>query len=439
MNAALVLGAVLHAVAAQQPPSSALAPAAKIIVLPVRMAAGVSSEHRHVARALELLLGQALTRHSGQQVVTQAEVGAMLGTAAADQLNGCDAEACLAEAADAMGAQQALVTRVDVAPGLWLLQASIVNRAAAEVVRRAQIRARSLGSLLDSVDLLARQLCSGARLVADAPDLAERLGTPPAGAEELRTALAQNPQADAVTAWTDLMVTHNRESETLAFAQGALALAGGALVFVATVAHGLVQTVHVLRPAPDHSPVLTLVPGLLLPALALLGLGMVAGALVALTAWDLSDVGRIPVRLTGCCRQEDRVRAAAAPGWGRKAGPMLALAGAAVALISPLGAVAALVSVWALALLGLTSRYPLPGPSLADDNRAFRSLMTASGLVMGMLVLAAAVMGQVTMGLLLRSMHGPLVDESPLSEVTAPPAADPSQPRAAPSSGNQQG
>ncbi|MEW5855334.1 MAG: hypothetical protein AB2A00_41555 [Myxococcota bacterium] len=333
-----MLASVLAATVLLQAPASPTTERA--VILPVRSATS-SPEVRAALPGIERALADALGRHASFHVISRSEVAAMVGRAAQAQLEGCDAESCVAEIADALGADLSVVTVLDVTPGLWSLQTSLIQRKTASLVRRAGVKARSLDALMASLDVVGRQLAQGSRVSADDPRLAQRLGTDAATADALRARLHEQPDVDLSETWTDLVIERNRESDVLAALQGALLTVGGLGMCLAGGVQGMtacVYTYSTVLPGNVEAVGLPLYTGtafVLLPApcwisaLATLPMALVVAAV------DAADRGRLPVSRDGCCRDEERIREAEAPGWGRRLAPVLATAGGLLALLTP--------------------------------------------------------------------------------------------------------
>lgn len=320
------------------------APAARCVVMPVRVPEGASTELKDAANGLELALADALRRHAGFHVLTRAEITAMVGKAAREQLVGCDSTSCVAEIADALGADLLATAQLDRLDGLWNLQASLVERKSAQAVQRAGVRARDVQALFASIEDVARRLATGSDVTLDDPRLQSRLATDAAGMDALRAAQRARPGEALTALWTDSVIAHNAESDRMALAEGGLfALSGVALVGLG-ISVGLgffAQLVATSRPEGEAPMARRAYPVLLVPMLLVMSapwLAMAAGAGVgALTAGvvDWMDRGRLRVGRHGCCRDEARIREAESPGFGRTVAPYLATAAAFAAMTLP--------------------------------------------------------------------------------------------------------
>lgn len=354
------------------PAGAPVQPAVKrsVLVLPVTVPKDAAAEVSQTAGVLERGLTRAFRRHGAFQELTLAEVRARVGKAAESQMSGCDEETCLAGLAEALGADLLLQTRLSKEQGLWVARISMLDRRSATTTLRRELRVRSVDALLDSIDTLVRDLSGGAALVISDPALAERLGTTPAVADQLREKLTREPGTTAAAAWTDHIIDRNRESEVLAVLEGALLLSGGIVISLVSLPMVFVSitgstaffpeapaAVGGSAPASDTYTfrLVYLMGQGLLPLIAFSALIPVAVALM-LAVVDRMDLGRIPVRRDGCCRDEARIRNAAKPGWGRRVAPLLALAAGAIGLLWPLGVALATAAAGPLAV-GLGSAF----------------------------------------------------------------------------------
>ncbi len=321
-------GALLALLVVAQAPSGALARPQRAVVAPLRLGPHPSPDATGARDLVEHTLADALARHATFQLLTRNDVSALLGKAAQEQLSGCDAESCLAEVADALDADVLVAGSFTVTPGLWNLQVSLIQRRTAAVVRRAGVRSRTLESLLASVDLVARQLCGGGAVDLKDPNLVARLGTTPQGARELEAATQRAPHQDATRTWSDVIISHNRESRTLALAQGGLLLVSGVSFLLAVVINAaLVYAVGRLPRLPDGGPPLAYASSMLVPLpLLLVSVAALVTALVLLTV-DSTNPGRLLVDRRGCCRDEELIRDAQEPGALDRLGPVMAATG----------------------------------------------------------------------------------------------------------------
>jgi len=318
-----------------------------VLLAPIAAAAG---PHQQLAEAILRALARALTRLTSLSVLTTREVEARLGQVMAQQLNGCDADSCAADVANALGVDLIIQGRLDQAGGLWLLQLSVLRRATAAVEFRRQLRARSADGLLDSLDPLVREMFGGGVLMLQDPGLANRLGTNAAGVERLKASMG--PHEDANAAWTRTIIEANKESDALALTEGALLGLTGLVLLLATPVVGTVAVAAAYTQLQDNpvylNPAQTNLTGpyvltyfYIATQLLFAGLGVLvllpAGLALVLGVVDWLDLGRIPVARDGCCRDEEALRAASAPGWGRKVAPYLAAAGGVGTLLFTMG------------------------------------------------------------------------------------------------------
>lgn len=359
----------------------------KCVVMPVRVPDGATADLKDAASGVESALTAGLRRHAAFHVLSRAEITALVGKAAQQQLMGCDATACMAEIVDALGANLVATARLDRRDGLWNLQASLLDQRTAKVVQRAGVRARDTQALFASVEDIARQLASGSRVSAEDPELKTRLATDSGGMEALRAELPKDESPDLTTAWTNVVVARNAESDRMALAQGALLgaaglilFAGAAVTFFANAAFTTSQYVTDEEAASPqrHFPLSPILGVFLLPlpAVALAGAALVAAAVLGVV--DARNAGRIRVGKQGCCRDEARVRDAEEPGLGRKVAPYLAAAGAAAALAIPLPYMVASTVFAPLYYVGFRFDHSVYGPSLLLDATAFNTLLTVT-------------------------------------------------------------
>jgi hypothetical protein len=430
----LVLTLLQPAQAATEPAAAGapVAPAAKrsVLVLPVTVPERAAEEVLQTAGVLERGMTRAFRRHGAFKELTLAEVRERVGKAAETQMSGCDEESCLAGLAEALGADLLLQTRLAQEKGLWVARISMLDRRSATTTLRRELRVRSVDALLDSIDTLVRDLSGGAALVISDPALAERLGTTPAVADQLREKLTRETGTTAAAAWTDHIIDRNRESEVLAFAEGALLLLGGAAALVASVPMALVSVFGSTAFIPEAPAALggsaaeadtytfrlVYILGQGILTVILLTTLVPVSAAVALAVLDRMDLGRIPVRKDGCCRDEGRIRDAAKPGWGRRAAPFLALAAAAIGLLYPLGiGVSFFVSVpLSLALSeGFAAGAVPKGPSVQLPLSAFVALYVGVYVIntLGIsAIVALGLVGSVGALLFIYSETAPVVD-----------------------------
>ncbi len=420
----------------------------RALLLPLRLSTNAPQAVRSSAPVVEQALQQALDRHGTFHLLSKQEVKELATRAMQDQMMGCDAESCMAEVADALGASFLIMAQLDQVGGLWEFSGSVLERQKARVVRRASVRARNLDAVLESVDQVARQLCGGSKVALDDPRLMDRLATNEAGRDALKQAAAATPEADVSTLWTNVVVEHNAESETLALTEGGLVLASGVVLVLGTMVgtplSNYASTAAVFM-GPDGDlvyrngnpptpggyvfPAVLLVvsylPGILAAGVA----GVLLLAAVAVGAVDMMDRGRLVVGRRGCCRDEARIRAAEKPGWGRRLAPFVAAAGGAAALLVPVFTfMISLPTSYLLLPLTRTGRYVV-GPGPVVDSGTYRILY---GIVVGTLGVvglgALGALGAAGFGaalLLIASENPPVLDPDP--PVAIPKAATPPQ------------
>lgn len=380
---------MLAALVAMQPTED------KLMVLPVRVPSTATTEVRGAAAGIERLLVEAMHRHTAWKVLSRNDVAAVAGKAAQDQLMGCDAEACLAEIADALGARYALLTALDVTPGIWSLQSALVDRKTATTVRRTGVKARGLDALIASLDPMARQLAAGQSVTADDPDLVRRLGTNETGANALQQRLHQHTDGDVLTDWTDVVVARNAESGVLALTTGALVGSVGLLVVMGAFLHGALLPAIFIHSVGGFA-VIPVAAFILVPILTLLLVPLPLGVAAVLGLVDALNFGRVPVARNGCCRDEQRIRDASLPGWARRLAPLFGVAGALVAVTVPAAACAGLV-------VGIPFWIEAPlrsGPLIQGPDRAFLDVVAVPAVMM-LLVSAVAALASVAGGTML--------------------------------------
>ncbi len=402
--------------------SSALGAARSVLLAPISAAAGA---HQQLGQSIVRALARSLARLTSLSVLTARDVEVRLGELAAQQLTGCDDDSCAADVANALGVDLILQGRLDQAGGLWLLQVGVLQRATAEVVFRRQLRSRSADGLLNSLDPLVREMFGGGGFFVDDPSLAGRLGTNSTGVARLREGMG--PKDEATAAWTRTVIEANKESELLAFAEGALlALSGAFLLATAPLAGtvSLVSTFTQVREYPVYlNPNQTNTTGpyvlnyaFIATQLMFLGIGvaMVIPALAALVLGilDWMDIGRIPVEREGCCRDEEALRKASAPGWGRRLAPYLAAAGGVASLLYTLANVVVVLLVLAFFVPLLQSGPSVPGISL--DLRTWTAVYFAAvtlGLLSQVLLVALGSASFLGALLLIHSEYNSVVDQ----------------------------
>lgn len=409
MSALLVV--IAAALAAQAP-----APApqkARAVMLPVRLPDDAGPELVSAAAGVERALVDALGRHASFRVMTRSEIAALAGTAQREQLMGCDAEGCIAEIADALGAEFVIAAQMDHTDNAWNLRASLLDRLQAQAVRRAQVSARSLNALISSMDTIARQLAGGSTAALEDPRLAERLGTTP----EEATAFARSvPQGvDVSTAWTDHIVERNGESEIFPLVESGLLLAiAGLFVFhtLATIpANYFFQTIEIanappvatsLRDPRNPDGTYNYPVGLMLLTygpvpLLVVAVTLLAGAFVVTSFVDWLDLGRVPVKREGCCRDERRIRAAEKPGLGRRLAPYIAAAAGGLVAATPVVGFIATIPLGIIVTAFIISGTPIPpGPTVAVPPVTYVATSMVLQLVLNNLLFAFGVTSAIT-------------------------------------------
>ncbi|MEW5853115.1 MAG: hypothetical protein AB2A00_30305 [Myxococcota bacterium] len=427
--------------------------ATRAVVLPLRTPASASPDVVNAAAGVERAFTDALSRHAAFHVLSRQEIVGIVGKAAQDQLMGCDAESCVAEVADALGAELVVVSTMDASGGMWNMQASILDRRSAKSLRRGSIKARGLDNLLASLDQLARTLASGGRVAVDDPRLQERLGTDAAGMEALKQRLATTKDPDLTEVWTQVIIDQNAESEVHAVLQGLGILMAGLTVMAGMTVMTVLSTFtssaefYLFAPAatklledknvnPDgtynYPVIFPLVPYLALIPMAVGVVGWLAFSLVV-TLVDNADLGRIRVSKSGCCRDEERIRGAERPGLGRRLAPYIAAFGVVATLVSPLvGVLAAMpFSYVALAVINVVPRSAW-GPTVAVsretwDNVHLATTLTGVPLYVGG-PLTLATIGVVASILLMLTEHRAVLSDDPPAARNPAPAAAPAQP-----------
>lgn len=427
MNAWLLLCALT---AAQVPAADNMPVRRSLLLMPIVLPPKATPEQEQTAAAVERSLARSMARHGAFDVQRMSDVRRKLGVIAQQQMAGCDAEGCLAQLGESMGADQILQGHLRQTPGLWTLRISLLERRTAKVTLRRELKARSVDALVASVEPLAREASGGVAVMATDPDLADRLGTTPQGAQQLLAALRSAPGKDPVTAWTDLVLASNRESERLALVEGALLLVAGILMVAPAPLISLASLVNSFvfsKTAPPWlggpqenttGPYLYPVTQMVVPAL--LGLPFVVGTMLVLAAAgvavvDALDLGRLPVKRNGCCRDETRIRGAAKPGVGRKVAPYLAAAGGVLAMLWPIAVMVPSIimgTVGGILVYYAGAPVPdVPGPSLSARDFALlymvQLVLSASGVL---LVLAVGAGGLAGALLLVATEHAPVVD-----------------------------
>jgi hypothetical protein len=346
VNALWILWAGTALIPAQSA-SPVLTRGPRAVLLPVKTAPSAPTEIRNAAGGVERALRGALMRHASFHLMTRKEIVTMMGQAAQQQLMGCSADACLAAVAQALDADYLITSHMDSRDGLWLLNASVLERRKAGVSRRGAIRARSLDNLLASVDALARELAVDQGVSFDDTRLAERLGT---NASTLAAFRKERSGTGSFTdQWTAFLIKRNQESSILPLLMSGVVLGTSAatgLLLALFVPPQIALNDAIVRNRPADPARLDGNATYEFPILAEVTLVMATGglflaggaglaALAGLTAVDLLDVERVPVSQDGCCRDESRVDDSASPGVAKRLAPLVAAIGGIIALLTP--------------------------------------------------------------------------------------------------------
>jgi hypothetical protein len=106
------------------------------------------------------LVTQGLARSTSLEVITSADLGALVDLEAERVATGCDTTSCLAEIAGAMGTRYVVFGTVGRLGDVTLVQMSLFDSEAARPIGRKEVRATDDGALLDAVPDAARVLVS---------------------------------------------------------------------------------------------------------------------------------------------------------------------------------------------------------------------------------------------------------------------------------------
>jgi hypothetical protein len=120
-------------------------------------AAGVDGS---TAKIINGLVTQGLAPSTSLEVITSADLGALVNLEAERAATGCDTTSCLAEIAGAMGTRFVIFGTVGRLGDVTLVQLSLYDSEAARPVAREEVRAKDEGELLDTVPRSARSLVS---------------------------------------------------------------------------------------------------------------------------------------------------------------------------------------------------------------------------------------------------------------------------------------
>lgn len=380
MNAALGMVLVLSALpgtsgtpSVQEPASTPASRLKLALMMPLEIPSRAMKTLSAAAPGIERAFHAAFSRAASFQVISRAEIGAMLGKVAQEQLAGCDAVSCLTEVADAMGVDFVVLPKLGLDAGIWTFQAALLARRTAEPVSRVVTRAAALDGLLRSMEPMSRQLAAVGQVSPQDPRLPERLGTTHAAADEVCHLQSHNPDLDITRAWNSVIIKHNRESDLLAFSQGLVLLMGGmglmltgplqiaglgvfVMAFLAAVVRGTLAgtLTEAELNGPDPLSVKIAYPWMAIPlGMAPWPLMLIPGALAVpmallLFAVDALDLSRIPVDGYGCCRDDVQLAEAEEPGLIGRSAPVLALLGAALpagAMFTALGTMVGTLSI----------------------------------------------------------------------------------------------
>lgn len=155
------------------PPPVAPPPASRQRLLILNLdAAGVDPNS---VKVINGLVTQGLASSTSLEVITSADLGALVNLEAERAASGCDTTSCLAEIAGAMGTRFVVFGTVGRLGDVTLVQLSLYDSEAARPVGRQEVRAQDEGELLDAVPAAARTLVStivandDPLLMADAP------------------------------------------------------------------------------------------------------------------------------------------------------------------------------------------------------------------------------------------------------------------------------
>lgn len=156
--AALPFHATAAVAAAAAPATAAPAPGpVRVAMLPLNAGAGVTPE---VASAIGETLAAELRRVGGVQLVTEAEIKAVLSLEAQQNLAGCTQDACLADVGAALGVDL-LVTGSIARPGeSWLVHVRLLDAKRVAVVAQSdrRVKAPSVDGVVDELPGMAAEL-----------------------------------------------------------------------------------------------------------------------------------------------------------------------------------------------------------------------------------------------------------------------------------------
>lgn len=329
---ALMLAALLCAAADEPPPSPEKASAAQeaLAVLPV----ATTLNEPGVSDAAILLAGSLTARLAAfpdYRVIGADEVAELLRNEQDRQSVGCSDAACLAELAGALGARWVVTGELAKLGDAYVWTASLVDQHTTDVKQRAQARGRSFGALAAQVEEVAYTLLGRASEVSlDDAGARKRLGfVEKKDFEAFRTYRAQHAEMTTADALTRFIIEHNVESNALAIAQAVLftasSLVPGIVVFLGLTGVGVTTYLNL-------APLGAL---FVLAALLVLPVGPVLmGTAVTLAIVDALDRGRVRVRASGCCRDEEALEEAASASGLRRAAGIVVTMGTLFAFLS---------------------------------------------------------------------------------------------------------
>lgn len=156
--AVLPPAAVLLAAPPAKAPPTAPGGAAKVAMLPLAAGAGVKPE---VASALGETLAAELRRAGAVQLVTEAEIKAVLSLEAQQSLAGCAEDACLADVGAALGVDLLLTGSIARPGESWLVHVRLLDAKRVTVVAQSdrRVKAPSVDAVLDELPGMAAELC----------------------------------------------------------------------------------------------------------------------------------------------------------------------------------------------------------------------------------------------------------------------------------------
>ncbi|MEW5851489.1 MAG: hypothetical protein AB2A00_22055 [Myxococcota bacterium] len=253
-------------------------------------------ESEAVAELMTNTLTDHLARLKVYDVMAPHEVQALLANEQERQMMGCEADTCLAELAGALGVRFLVVGRVERVQDHHLWTARIVDQTAGTVVSAGAMKAATLASLVAQVEDMARVLCHLEPITDDDQRAARRWGfVDVRDARDFRTYRLTVPELSTGEALTRYIVRHNAESNALAVAEAATVLTGSMLL-AASFAGTIFAALAMLSDATTVSLLSLGGAGVMFH----LGVAAMAAALVLLVV-DALDLGRVPVRDSGCC------------------------------------------------------------------------------------------------------------------------------------------